>query len=332
MSKNLTRCSLSIALLLVFLDGSIAVAQASSPRQSANQLKCTPIGRVLNNSDRDLKAGSLICPGDRLQPKSGRTVEVLCYFNQQILQLKGGNATNQPNGCLPRATRFKPCTPENRSACPKFKGPGEGNNNPAIISPYSSALLNRRPTISWYAVTHATSYTVQVSGQGVDWQVVVKDRVLTYPKNQSALQFGNAYKITVIANRNDSAVSASTSVVNLVPENNAQKIAARIKQIHNLSLPKDEAAFLDLDAIYMSQNLLSETINTLNGRAKAGSRNPTLYRMLGDRYLEAGLPQEAKREYATAVQLAAAVNNSTELAKARIGLRLANAIASLQPG
>jgi hypothetical protein len=30
--------------------------------------------------------------------------------------------------------------------------------------------------------------------------------------------------------------------------------------------------------------------------------------------------------------LAAAVNNSTELAKARIGLRRANAIANLQPG
>jgi hypothetical protein len=147
MSKKLTRRSLSIALLLVFLDGSIAVAQASSPRLNASQSKCTPIGRVLNNSDRDLKAGSVICPGDRLQPESGRTVEVLCYLNRQILQLQSGSVSDQLNGCLPRATKFKLCTPENGDGCPRFKGPGEGNNIPAIISPYSSALelLGNKP-------------------------------------------------------------------------------------------------------------------------------------------------------------------------------------------
>ncbi|OWY64071.1 hypothetical protein B7486_49345 [cyanobacterium TDX16] len=226
----------------MFLDGSLAVAQASSPRPNASQSKCIPVGRVLNNSDRDLKAGSVICPGDRLQPKSGRTVEVLCYLNRQILQLQSGSVSGQLNGCLPRATKFKLCTPENSDGCPRFKGPSEGNNSPAIISPYSSALLNRRPTISWYAVTNATSYIVQVSGQGVDWQVVVKDRVLPYPKNQPALQFGNAYKITVIANRNDSAISASNSVVNVVSASDAKQITARIKQISNLGLPKDETA------------------------------------------------------------------------------------------
>ena len=46
-----------------------------------------------------------------------------------------------------------------------------------------------------------------------------------------------------------------------------------------------------------------------------------LYRVLGDRLLEVGLPEEAKREYTRATLLAKRADNSTELAKAQAGLQ-----------
>ena len=54
----------------------------------------------------------------------------------------------------------------------------------------------------------------------------------------------------------------------------------------------------------------------------AGSRNPTLYRTLGDRYLEAWLPEEARREYTTAAQLAQSSGSLDELEKVQEQLKL----------
>ncbi len=52
------------------------------------------------------------------------------------------------------------------------------------------------------------------------------------------------------------------------------------------------------------------------------SRNPTLYRVLGDRYLRAWLTNEAKRQYTKAFEIAKSSNNSKELQKAQEGLKM----------
>ncbi|MBW4676572.1 MAG: hypothetical protein KME52_21925 [Desmonostoc geniculatum HA4340-LM1] len=95
-----------------------------------------------------------------------------------------------------------------------------------------------------------------------------------------------------------------------------------MKQVNELALPPDEAAIWDKDAVYMSRSLLNETIETLKAREAAGSQNPTLYRVLADRYLEAWLPREALREYTLAAQLAKSTNNLDELARVKEGLKI----------
>lgn len=320
--------SLAIGLVLLFLDGSSAVvAQGlSNRRDPRDQVQCDPIGRIISNGDRRLKAGSLLCSGDRLQVANGATVEVLCYANREVLYLKSGAVTDK---CTLPATKVPSCTPENKSYCPKPKGPREADNTPAIVSPYSSSILSHRPALSWYAVAGATNYTVQINGVGVNWEKTVKNTYMPYPKEQPALQFGNAYKITVIANSNESPIGASVSVVNLLPHGDAKQIVEMVKQIDRLGLPQDEVASLDLDAVYMSKHLLHETIETLKNRVRAGSQNPMLYRVLGDRLLEAGLLDEAKREYTTATLFAKRADDSTELAKAQAGLQRAQLYSQL---
>jgi len=312
--------SLTIGLVLLFLDGSSAlVAQGiSNRRDSRNRLQCNPIGRIISNGDRRFKVGSLLCRGDRLQVANGATVEVLCYANRKILHLKSGAVSNK---CTPPANDVGSCTLENQSYCPKPKGPREEDNTPAIVSPYGSSILSQRPELSWYGVTGATSYTVQVNGVGVSWEKTVKNTDLSYPKEQPGLQFGNAYKITVIANHNEFPIAASTSTVNLLPYSDVKPIVEIVKRIDRLGLPQDTVASLDLDVVYMSKNLLHETIETLKSRVLAGSQNPMLYRVLGDRLLEAGLPESAKLEYTRATLLAKRADNSTELAKAQAGLQ-----------
>lgn len=312
--------SVTIALILVFLDFSSAFSRPNlQTRRNLSQLRCKePIARIINNTDRLLPEGSLLCKGDRLHPRNGVKVEVLCRLNPGVLKL-GSVIVSDICVAPPTQVEIQQCTPQSRANCRIRKGPSEDRNAPTLLNPYSSAVLNTRPYFSWYAVTGATTYTVQVRGKGINWEKQVGSTTLSYPKEQPAMQYGNVYKVSIIANNGDLPVTSGSSVLLVSPENEAQQVIATIKQIKSLNLPPDEAAF-DLDTVYMSQGLLTETINTLQARIDAGSRSPTLHRVIGDRYLQAGLPDSAKQDYTMAAALAQQSDNLAELAKAKAGL------------
>ena len=310
--------STKLALILIFLGWTNVLAQPAS--KTVHKRQCKPIARVLNNNDQYWTVRSLLCEGDWLDPQPGKKVEVFCYANGVVLRLANGAVSNQCVLIPKQQAQQAQCKYDNRLNCPKVKGPSD-RDTPALIVPYSSTLLNQKPNFSWYSVASATSYKVQVTGMGVNWEKEVVTTDLLYPQEQPAMRFGNAYKITIIAIQNGSPTKASVAALNLLPQQDAQQVRKIVKQINNLGIPKDEAAFLDLDRLYMSKNLLHETIGSLESRVKTGSRNPTLYRVLGDRYLEAGLPESAKREYTRATTWAKRVDNSAELAKAEAGLQ-----------
>ncbi|PMB25836.1 hypothetical protein [Fischerella thermalis] len=304
----------SAVLVLLFNCSNLLQQQAAA---SSRERNCDPIGRVLSAGDRTLKKGSLLCKGDRLNPSNGKLVKILCYQNQKILQL-GKGTVDAPDRCVQQTIRIQNCTPQNTISCPKPKNPGS-NNEPIIISPYSSSVLNPRPFISWNGVKGVTSYVVMLRGEGVSWSKTVNGTSLAYPPEEKALSVGTTYKLTVMAQSGDSPVSASSSAVNMLPSSTAQQITSLIKQIQSLKLSPDEQA-RDKDSVYMSQNLLTDAIEVLKARVDEGTTNPTIYRLLGDRYLEAGLPAYAQKAYAQASTLASRADNATELAASRAGL------------
>lgn len=315
------RPGFSLLLAAVFLSRTSAIVLAVPAAGYSRQVKCDPIGRVLTQGGKNFTAGRPLCKEDRLNLASGERIDLLCYLNKKVLTLFGGSI-QVAEGCGPKMERVKPCSIQDRSNCPKPKGPGEGNNTPATVRPYSSTLLNGRPFLSWYTVSGASSYTVEVSGVGVRWRKTLVGTTLPYPSEQPSMQYGNAYKVTITASKGDFPVNASVSVLNILPESEARNVINTVKRVNSLNLPKDEAAYLDLDAVFMSKHLLDETINTLEGRVKAGSHRPGLYRVLGDRYLEAGLPGIAKSEYEVASKLATREDNLIEMTKAQAGLEL----------
>lgn len=312
---------LAIASILLFLYFSSAWKESQA---IAREVCVKPIGRIYSPGDFHLPVGSQICSRDRINPIKGRTVKALCYLNGKILYLKQRSVFDDPDICAPLHTPLI-CTGRDPSRCNSAKGPGEEQNVPTLISPYGSSMLSTRPLISWYAVTGATSYTVVVSGYEFYWEKTVDKAItmLPYPKEQKELEFGNTYKFTVLANVGDTPISSSEAlVVSVLTQEEQNVFAERVKQIFELNLPPDEAAIWDLDAVFMARNLLNETIESLKARVAAGSQNPTVYRLLADRYLEAWLPKEALREYSKAAQLAKSINNSDELARVQEGLNI----------
>ncbi|MBW4557155.1 MAG: hypothetical protein KME59_14645 [Trichormus sp. ATA11-4-KO1] len=269
--------------------------------------------------------GSRLCEGDRINPANGATVKVLCFLSGNFLYLNKSTVFDSSDTCTVPQERAVLCTGLNPHPCYNPKSPGEEKEAPTLISPYGSSMLSTRPQISWTAVQLATSYTVIVDGYEFYWEKTVDKNITTlaYPEEQKELSFNNTYKFTVIANKGDEPISSSeTLVVSVLSEEEQNAIAQQVKQINELGLPLEEAAIWDLDAVYMSKNLLNETIETLKVLVSRGSQNPTLYRVLADRYLEAWLPNEALREYKKAEQLALRTGNSDELAHVQDGLKI----------
>jgi hypothetical protein len=288
-----------------------------------NKLCNEPSGRVYSTGDRSLRSGRYLCLGERINPQNGSVVKVLCFLNRKFLYLKQSTIFNTQI-CAPPPNEAVQCSVLNIVPCPHdYKGPDNEKNLPIVTSPYGSSIINNRPEISWRSVVDADSYTVVVKGNGVEWEKDVKNvTTLPYPQEQKELQYGNTYTITVISNHGDQPLNSSPLVIHLLPVDDVQWIKNEVKQIKDLGLSPDEAVLHDLDAIYMSKLLLDESIKTLKSRVTAGSKNPTIYRLLGDRYLGALLPDEAQQSYTIAAQFAKSSGKTSELEKVQSGLKL----------
>lgn len=305
----LAKVSITASILLT-LQGYTAWGQ---PKSVTKSLCANPVMRVYTAGDSYFPIGSLLCEGDRIHLKdNGVKVEALCFLNQNFVQLTSGLITSEK--CRkPAANIENRCTFQTLKNCPRTRGDGEPENQPIILSPYGNVLLSRTPVFSWHPVPGVTSYKVYLTGYNLDWQFQTNDTKLLYPPDQAELQYGIAYKFTVLALKGEEVINSESSVIYVLPEKQVKDILEKVQKVNALGLPPDEAAYLDLDAVYMSKGLLNETIENMNARIAEGSQNPTLYRVLGDRYLQAWLPQEAKRAYTKAIELSQSSGNISEM-------------------
>ena len=316
MRTRMIRRKTTIALTLFFLLASL-LRQSVAEGKTTNRVSCEPVGRVLSLGFLNFASGSLLCKGDRLQVVNATKAELLCFSSGQIVTVTGNlKDASKCDSSVKRRGLWR-CIAEfipRRCVLP--------SNNPVLLRPYGYTLINNRPFLSWQPVVKATSYVVEIAGLGVHWQKTVDGTTLLYPKEQPAMQFGNAYKVNVITYQADSPVSASSAVFNVLSESKAKQVKTVVKRIQSLNLSPDDEAYLDLSAIYASKDLYTEAIELLKARAKAGSQNPGVYRTLGEFYLEAILPDLAETEFKIATKLAQAANNHIEFKKAQAGLEI----------
>lgn len=304
-----------LSLIVLSLNPAVASAQNSTPRA-----ECEPLGRITASTDSRLASRSLICQGDPLPASLKGKVSFFCYWSGNILSLTGVN--QRLDKCKPSSAVFTPCFPGERY-CRRSRGLEESENSPKLITPYGNTLLSGRPAFSWSPVAEATRYNIQVRSAAEGWQTEVPSTSVSYPTDQPTLAAGRVYQMTVLAYRGDTLLGTSNKRVNILPVEAAQELSSLVKQISSLNLPEDEKAFLDLNAVFSSRGLVDESIRLLEARVAAGSRNPGIYRALGDRFLAAGLAKQATEQYEVASTLAKDGENSVELSKAQKGLRLA---------
>lgn len=275
-----------LILPVLVIGVSLSPVARAEPDQQPSRCKSV-IARVVSRGDQNFRAGDLLCPDDWVRPVQGQHPKLVCRRAKKALSGQTGRVRDL-------------CARQPRSS---FAGEGasdililnpRGNSvNPNLIHPFGSVLMQRRPDLSWKPTRGASYYLVRIDGYAFKHEQIVSGTQLSYPQAWPALEYGNVYQIDIFAYRGDRIVSTDRVTVNLLFEEEVAVIQDYVAAIQRLSLPPSKVA-LDLDAVYMSKNLLNQSIQMLESLREKGQSNQQLNRLLADRYAQAGWPDLAK--------------------------------------
>ncbi|MBD0363728.1 MAG: tetratricopeptide repeat protein [Coleofasciculus sp. C3-bin4] len=257
--------------------------------------------------------GAVLCLGDLLRPAKGARVIVQCADpNQNPWTVPDGVPSGVANGCRePSKPRYNPSSP-----IPPTRTETAGRI-PYIISPRSTSLLNNKPTLRWQTVPGATSYSVRLSGPGVNWETEVSTTEVVYPGEPPLKPVEEGYLLTVEADNGEKPAKATFSLLN---ENNTQRVRVAADRIASQNLPEDAKA-LALADLYIGQELIAEAVEVLEASVVKGSQTAAMYHTLGDLYGQMELLSQAEKYYLKAFELAMTANDieGQGAAAARLG-------------
>lgn len=321
--------SISIFLSLMLVGTSFATASnwesTTTLAAEATPNNCVSVGRIANiegvgllkreawNEFYRTVKGTKLCLGDRIKAAPGGRIIIQCADSKPtVWTVSNGETQGAAKGCpKPERPRYEidgPTVPMRTETARRI---------PYIISPRKTARLNNQPKLRWIAVEGATSYSVRVSGSGVDWKTDVSTTEVVY-SGQQPLTTGVNYLLTVKA---DNGEKADEVVFFLLDENKAQPLRDAALAIAKQNLP-DEAKALALADLYIGrERLIPDAIDVLEPLAAKGSQTAAVYHTLGDLYTEIGLFSQAEKYYSKAVELATTAKDieGQAVAAARLG-------------
>lgn len=325
--KRSVSIAIVLSLMLAATDRVIASHRESTATHAveASSDTCVPVGRLISvQGEVQLKrkwlpdyhptaVGAVLCLGDLLEPAKGARVVVQCADpNQNPWTVPSGVPSGAAIGCRPSDepihTITGPITPTRDPLAGRI---------PYIISPNSTWLLNNKPTLRWQAVPGAISYTVRVSGPGVNWETQVSTTSIVYPGEPPLKPIEEGYLLTVSADNGESPAKATFG---LLDGNKATRVRTAAQAIARQNLP-DEAKTLALADLYIGQELIAEAIELLEAAVAKGSKTAAVYYTLGDLYAQVELLRQAEGNYLKAVELARTANDieGQAAAAARLG-------------
>lgn len=258
-------------------------SQAIPQKQSSAKDICKPLGRVAWAQGYSVRPGQIICKGQILHGSATATLKLLCFDTLKKITFNG--STNFSQGCRGRSIQpRRSCQGTQHFAkCAR----GVASKQLTLVRPFGNTIIERRPTLEWEPVRGATHYKIEINGFDVTWKKTVHGNRLSYPKGQSSLTYGNKYNLTFFAYRRNKLLTTQKASLLLLPEQEVRQIIHGVQQLKQIPLTQTELA-TDLDYIYMTRNLLNNSIETLKYFAKTPAATPEIHQLLTQRLEEAG--------------------------------------------
>ena len=208
-------------------------------------------------------------------------------------------------GCPSGKTVIRLPNSNNRTLRPISKTEAALAKLPYVITPRETDIISDRPQISWNAVPGVANYTVKIDG--INWEKKTDKTEIIYDGDRP-LQPETRYWVTVTTDQGLSSQQDTEVGFNVSDEQTKKTVLNAVEKIEKQPLSPTEQGLV-LAYLYRSYELYGDAINILEDLVNQGNKEITVYQLLGDTYLEVGLPQLAKNTYQKGLELAIKTQN-----------------------
>ena len=178
---------------------------------------------------------------------------------------------------------------------------------PYVITPRETDIISDRPQIRWNAVPGVVNYTVKIETDGFSWTNQTNQNKIIYSGDRP-LQPETRYWVTVTTDQGLSSQQETEVGFNVSDEQTKKTVLEAVEKIQKQPLSSTERELV-LAYLYRSYELYGDAINVLEDLVNQGNKEIIVYQLLGDIYLEVGLPQLAKNTYQKGLELAIKTQN-----------------------
>ena len=251
---------------------------------------------------------------DNLTVSPNASVKVYCSNLKQWEVKKGNHQVSI--GCPPGQTVLKLPNRNNE----EFRKDGKTEEAlaklPYLITPRNSFILTNTPQLRWNKVSDATSYTVTIDG--VNWKQEVNNTEIVY-SSETPLQAERRYRVTIKTDNGASSPSDPPATFEILAEPTKKTVLEAVETIKQQPLSPAEKGLI-LAQLYRGYGLYADAVEVLEELVTQGSQQVSVYQLLGDTYLDTGLPQLAKKPYQKALELANSTENLSRQGNIQTGL------------
>ena len=240
---------------------------------------------------------------DTLDVPAKASVKIYCSDLSIWIVKPGKYKVSQ--GCPSGKTVIRLPNSNNRTLRPISKTEAALAKLPYVITPRETDIISDRPQISWNAVPGVANYTVKIDG--INWEKKTDKTEIIYDGDRP-LQPETRYWVTVTTDQGLSSQQDTEVGFNVSDEQTKKTVLNAVEKIEKQPLSPTEQGLV-LAYLYRSYELYGDAINILEDLVNQGNKEITVYQLLGDTYLEVGLPQLAKNTYQKGLELAIKTQN-----------------------
>ena len=265
-------------------------------------------GKVLVNNKNWKKpqtafVGLSLNSDDTLDIPAKASVKIYCSDLSIWIVKPGKYKVSQ--GCPSGKTVIRLPNSNNRTLRPIGKTEAALAKLPYVITPRETDIISDRPQIRWNAVRGVVNYTVKIDD--INWEKKTDKTEIIYDGDRP-LQPETRYWVTVTTDQGLSSQQDTEVGFNVSDEQTKKIILDAVEKIQKQPLSPTERGLV-LAYLYRSYELYGDAINVLEDLVNQGNKEITVYQLLGDTYLEVGLPQLAKNTYQKGLELAIKTQN-----------------------
>jgi hypothetical protein len=243
--------------------------------------------------------GSSLHIGDLLHVENSSRAQVLCsdLTLHDLPQGIGG----VPCPSSPMVLEWR-----DKSMINSTRGGLSDGSFPTVLSPRRTMLLSPHPALRWTPVSGASAYEVIVQGPGLRWHSVVGKEIIetVYPERAPKLSpsTGYKYKLTIQTSGASSAEDPGKGLgFAILGPKETKAVEKQRLIIVRLGLPDGPTQFL-IAYLYATHDLNAEAIQQLENVSQT-FKAAAVARLLGDLYLNVGLPRQAEASYLNSLDL-----------------------------